>query len=259
MPRKPSGRPTGRPKKPVDPSVNSNAKSDAPASLQSTDAAPAHAPGSPEMIATIQAAILKSPVVRLDLAKIMDYHTGEELKNLRAELKTAKDEVGTLTEKITSLTTAAAQQQKTITQQRDEIDRLETANAGLQAFHDAAHSEEVRIIGDKAETARLAELARVKREKADARAVVIAAFIIERDEHTAEYERRVKMSYAGLTTEENIKQYEDNNAYFKDYHENWEGRTEPPEPEPEPELEPSGSQTEPVPYVHVPHVRRPGF
>jgi hypothetical protein len=250
MPRKPTGKPTGRPKKPVGPALINNATAD-PASVILTTPPAAPPSGTVEAVDHARQLMLtaasksnpdKTRLVALqrNLDSMETALTRADKLNeepTRAALKLAQADVLTLTGERDALIEKAAKQETRITQ-------LETANAGLQAFHDAVHSEEVRIIGDKAETARLAELARVAEEKASEKAAAVAAFIVERDKREAEYERRMKTPYQSSAEDpdstedgasrqariarENNEQMLINNACFDDFNQNWKGRTEPP-------------------------------
>jgi DNA repair exonuclease SbcCD ATPase subunit len=86
MPRKPTGNPTGRPKKIQDAQLD-------PAVINTASPAPAPAEILAQKIATVEAKILKSPVARLDLSKMLDGYKNEDLKQLRADLAEAKDRI----------------------------------------------------------------------------------------------------------------------------------------------------------------------
>jgi hypothetical protein len=176
---RPTGKPRGRPKKITRPSVNNTA------TLAAVPPPPTAAPlpGSAEAIAEIQAEIRKSPVARLDLSKIMDYHTNQELRELRADLAAAEADVAAahvlLDETLGHLKAEIALHKTTIDigcELGEKLTQLSAEQAPLEAFRSAARSVEARVAGELAEAKAVEDRARERKAAKEQRD---AAYLIE--------------------------------------------------------------------------------
>jgi hypothetical protein len=127
---KPTGRPTGRPRKPADPAPDTSVKS-----TDATDAATL-APGSPEIIAEVVAELkaldpstfktaqnFDTAVGKLEF--IIAHHKGLQAAQAAAQDKARLDKVPELEETIAALTREALASKKTIDDLKDKIGRLE--------------------------------------------------------------------------------------------------------------------------------------
>jgi chromosome segregation ATPase len=158
MPRRPSGRPTGRPRKPADP---------APVSTAVTATAPA--PGSPEAIAEIATKLASLDPSVFKTGQVYDT-TSENLRHLLAhhkELQTRQaeaqaaarlDKVPALEETIATLTRESETAKRTISSLKDKIERLEPRvssadlwDAQVSRLATEAKAEEDRIAEEEAQ------------------------------------------------------------------------------------------------------------
>lgn len=251
MPRKPTGKPTGRPKKPADPAdpeslLLNPVTHDTLATATPATAAPL------SLIEQLRTSLARGDAA-MELPKTLPT-TKVEWASKRVEI-VEKIEAARLAEEKAASEAAAkidaplretiAQQEKTIAR----LEMLEAENTGLRAFRNAVSSEELRAAGQKAQDDKLAQLAEQARKDKAAKDEKIAAFIVVREEHKAECERRRNIplqnsaedpnsaedgaSRQSRIARENNEQVESDSAYFEDYDKNWKGRTEPPPPLPE--------------------------
>jgi hypothetical protein len=145
----------GRPKKIV-----------APPALAATPA-----PGSPEMIAAIQTALL-SPDITIArsaaLVAALKYNTDEERKKLRADLAEANATIDSLEVKLVAAKLLIDSHKEEEAEYEAELKELNSANAVLQAWKDGAHTVEARVAGELAAQKEIeAQAARAEQKRID--------------------------------------------------------------------------------------------